>query len=103
VNSMARCVMLLLFSLLLASCQLAQSDADSRMTLAGTRWQLVELQSMSEEIGISRPANPAQYIMTFNADGTVNLQLDCNRASGSWSAQASSAESGSLLSLARWQ
>lgn len=51
---------------------------------------------MSDEIGISRPANPEQYNMTLNADGTVNLQLDCNRAAGAWSAQASSAESGSF-------
>lgn len=85
-----------LISLLLTACQSTGTEQEPVLALTDTRWQLVELQSMSDEIGISRPLDPAQYTMTLNVDGTVNLRLDCNRATGSWSAAASSEESGSF-------
>ena len=65
--------------------------------LEGTRWRLVEFQSMSDAVGEMRPKNPLDYSLALDADGTATMKLDCNRATGSWSAEASSeGYSGSL-------
>jgi heat shock protein HslJ len=53
--------------------------------LAGTRWRLVRFLSMDDAIGEIRPDDPAVYTMALNADGSVQMQLNCNRASGTWS------------------
>jgi heat shock protein HslJ len=55
--------------------------------LAGTAWRLVEFRSMDDAIGTVRPEDPAKFTMQLNSDGTVTMQLDCNRASGSWQAK----------------
>jgi heat shock protein HslJ len=55
--------------------------------LASTRWRLVEFQSMDNAIGTLRPHDPSQYLMRLNADGTVTMQLNCNRATGTWKAE----------------
>jgi len=62
----------------------------------GTSWQLVEFQSMSDEIGTIRPDDPTLYTMSFKSDGTVSLRLNCNQANGSWSATSSSKSGGSM-------
>jgi len=54
--------------------------------LAGTRWQLVEFQSMSDEIGTIAPDDPSQFTMELNPNGSVTMRLDCNFARGTWSA-----------------
>lgn len=54
-------------------------------SLSGT-WQLIEFRSMSDADGVSRPPEPATYKMTLRDDGTAQMELGCNRASGSWSA-----------------
>ena len=72
-----------------------QSDADGSTEaaaipsrLAGTRWQLVEFQSMDDAIGTTRPDDPSVYTMELIGDGRVAMQLNCNRATGTWSAEA---------------
>jgi heat shock protein HslJ len=55
--------------------------------LAGTHWRLVEFQSMDDRQGITRPAEGALYTMWLHGDGTVAMQLNCNRAKGTWSAE----------------
>jgi heat shock protein HslJ len=55
--------------------------------LANTRWRLVEFQSMDNAIGRLRPHDPSLYVMQLNADGSVTMQLNCNRATGNWSAE----------------
>ena len=55
--------------------------------LANTRWRLVEFQSMDDAQGKTRPHDPAAYTMHLRADGSVQLQLNCNRAQGTWSAR----------------
>jgi heat shock protein HslJ len=63
---------------------------DSRepdVVLAPSSWRLVEFQSMDDAIGTTRPGDPSRYTMTLADDGTVAMQLDCNRASGTWSAE----------------
>jgi heat shock protein HslJ len=55
--------------------------------LAGTRWQLVSIQSMDDAQGRVRPPEPARYTLEFGADGRVAVRLDCNRGSATWQAQ----------------
>lgn len=60
--------------------------ASPESSLLGTAWQLVEFQSMDDAIGTTRPDDPTVYTMRLEEDGTVTMQLNCNRATGSWSA-----------------
>ncbi|MGD8709076.1 MAG: META domain-containing protein [Ectothiorhodospiraceae bacterium] len=55
-------------------------------TLAGSRWRLVEFQSMDDAIGTVRPDDPSRYTMQLKKDGVVTMRLNCNRARGRWSA-----------------
>ena len=54
--------------------------------LAGTHWRLVEFQSMDDAQGITRPSEGTVYTMWLHGDGKVAMQLNCNRATGTWSA-----------------
>lgn len=66
--------------------------------LAGTDWRLVEFQSMDDSQGATRPANRDSYTMRLGRDGTAAFQLDCNRATGSWSAtESADGSSGTIL------
>lgn len=56
--------------------------------LAGTEWRLVEFQSMDDAQGTERPSDPALYTMSLHADGSVAMRLNCNRAAGTWQAEA---------------
>lgn len=56
-------------------------------SLAGTAWRLVEFQSMDDATGTVRPQDPAKFTMRLKGDGTVTMQLDCNRAIGNWQAK----------------
>jgi heat shock protein HslJ len=67
---------------LLAGCTTADGGGD-RSPLVGT-WRLVELQSNDDAIGTTRPDDPSKYELTLNADGSVAMRLDCNRAFGQW-------------------
>lgn len=64
--------------------------------LVGTSWQLVSFQSSDDAIGTLVPQTPDQYSMALMADGKLAMKLDCNRASGSWSASPIDASSGSF-------
>ncbi len=58
--------------------------------LAGTSWRLVRFQSMDDAIGEIVPGDPSAYTMTLSADGSVQMQLNCNRAMGTWSVEPAS-------------
>ncbi len=58
--------------------------------LSGSKWQLVEFQSMDDSIGTIVPDDPSKYTMRLNEDGTVNLRLNCNYANGTWRSEPSS-------------
>jgi hypothetical protein len=45
---------------------------------------------MDDAQGLKRPANPSRYTLSLQADGRAVLQLDCNRATGSWQVEPSS-------------
>lgn len=71
-------------------------EATDANSLAGTKWRLIEFQSMDDGQGTTAPDDRSKYVMQLNDDGSVNMQLNCNRATGSWTAEASSDESGSF-------
>ena len=60
--------------------------------LAGTAWRLTEIQSMDDSIGTRRVDDPSTYTMRLSADGSVALRLNCNSATGSWSAEAAGSD-----------
>ena len=64
--------------------------------LAGTSWRLVEFRSSDDAIGTVRPAAGTEYTMAFGTDGRVTMRLDCNRASGGYTAAASGGDGGTL-------
>lgn len=64
--------------------------ADSSSSLAGTRWQLIEFQSMDDSVGVTKPDSPGEFTMTLNEDGSLTMRLGCNRATGSWSSSPAS-------------
>lgn len=65
---------------------IAIDGAQNRLT--DTEWRLEEIQSMDDAIGNSRPNDPNLYTMRLNNDGTVAMHLNCNSATGKWSAEA---------------
>lgn len=73
------------FALLTFSCSSNQTLPAN--PLPGTAWRLAEIQSMDDAIGTAKPTDPSLYTMELNADGSVAMQLNCNRASGTWSSE----------------
>ncbi|WP_094586034.1 META domain-containing protein [Synechococcus sp. BO 8801] len=74
---------------LLTGASLPLHAAPQNPPLQGTTWQLVGIQSMDDAQGLKRPANPSRYTLSLQADGRAVLQLDCNRATGSWQVEPS--------------
>lgn len=67
------------------------------LDLAGTTWEFIEFRSSSDTIGVVRNEQPGRFRLVLNGDGTVAMELGCNRARGRWSAEASgSGRSGSF-------
>lgn len=51
-------------------------------TLGGTSWQLVKFQGGDDTV--LRPDDKSKYTLAFNADGSFNARVDCNRGHGAW-------------------
>jgi para-nitrobenzyl esterase len=64
--------------------------------LAGTAWQLAELRSPDDAIGIVRPRDPGHYTLAFDAEGNVAVRLDCNRGRSRATVTAERADQGRL-------
>lgn len=65
--------------------------------LAGSAWQLVEIQSMDDSV--YAPEDGSRYTLIFGSDGQASIQADCNRGSGGWtSGQAGQVEFGAIAS-----
>ncbi len=62
--------------------------------LAGTHWELVEIQSMDDTS--HSPEDSSRYTLSFAANGSAIIQSDCNRATGTWTAQGSQLSFGPL-------
>jgi heat shock protein HslJ len=68
------------------------SSITARSPLAGTQWQLVAIESMSDEQGTARPSDPASYTLAFSSDGRASFRMDCNRGSATWQASAATGD-----------
>ncbi len=66
-------------------------------SLAGTAWRLVHFESSDDSIGIVVPPRAERYTLRFMPDGSLALQLDCNRATARWQATPTSPQGGSLV------
>jgi heat shock protein HslJ len=78
------------------SCAPRSEVGTGTFSLPGSLWRLVEFESSDDQIGTRRPEDPDRYSMELNADGTLSMQLDCNRGSGTWSATEAGAGSGTF-------
>jgi len=85
---------LALSTALLAACATTVMPAPTAPAspLAGTHWQLVAFESMSDEQGVARPPDPATYTLAFGTDGRASFRLDCNRGSATWKASAATGD-----------
>jgi para-nitrobenzyl esterase len=75
-------------ALALAVALAAPGMALAQAPLAGTQWELVELRSPDNAIGLVRVRDSGSYTLAFEADGSVALRLDCNRGRGTWRSEA---------------
>lgn len=64
--------------------QHAQNTSDVIEHLTSVTWRLVDIQSMDDAIGTTKPKRPNLYTMALYADGTVQFRLNCNQASTTW-------------------
>ncbi len=62
--------------------EIAEPAASENTELAGTAWELLEIQSMDDSSWA--PDDPSRYTLVFGEDGQARMQLDCNRGMGSW-------------------
>jgi heat shock protein HslJ len=83
-SSAATCVAIAGLALLTGCGKLS---GEAPPSLAETAWKLVEIQSMDDAQGTTKPEGNARYEMRLHADGTFVMQLNCNTASGSWKAE----------------
>ena len=54
--------------------------------LIGISWKLVKITYSDDTI--YKPDDPAKYTLTFQDDGQVAVQIDCNRGYGTWKSSA---------------
>jgi hypothetical protein len=45
---------------------------------------------MDDAVGTVRPDDQSLYTLRLNSDGTATMRLNCNHATGTWTADASS-------------
>lgn len=69
--------------------------------LTGT--ELVEFQSMDDSVGTVRPDDPSLYTMRLREDGSVSMKLNCNRATGTWTAEPGADGKSGRFELAHWR
>lgn len=73
------------------------SKAEAADPLAGTAWELLNIQSMApEEQPDTTIDDPSAYTVEFGGDGQAAFRIDCNRGSSTWTSVPAAADSGSL-------
>lgn len=58
------------------------APSKNQASLVSTSWQLVKFQGGDDQTLI--PDDKAKYTIAFNANGSVNVRIDCNRGRGTW-------------------
>jgi para-nitrobenzyl esterase len=74
-------VLLSLAAALVLAAACAQTPPAAQ-ALGGTSWRLVKFQGGDGTL--LQPDDASKYTLAFNADGTVNARIDCNRGRGGW-------------------
>lgn len=69
---------------LMALCGALPLAACAQAPLAGTSWQLVQIQAPSGAQGTVEVKLSSAYTLEFKADGTASARLDCNVGGGPW-------------------
>ena len=77
---------IILFASLIVLLTCAVCGTANAQDLAGSRWQLVEIRPMNDTV--ETPETPGNYTIEFFSGGTVAIQADCNRGTGSWNSEA---------------
>lgn len=80
----------------LSACATSSSAPEGGPSLTGTEWKLDHFQSSDDSIGIVQPKEDEVYTLTLNADGTISMQLSCNRGGGQWTSTDYRKSRGSL-------
>lgn len=63
----------------------ASSQTPTSNELAGTAWEMLEIQSMDDNAWA--PGDPSRYTLVLEADGNAYMQLDCNRGRSTWTSE----------------
>lgn len=66
----------------------AKSSEASASELNGTAWRLIKISSMDDSV--FQPEDNSNYTLSFNAEGQVAIQADCNRGAGGWTSESAS-------------
>lgn len=82
---------------LLSGCAASSPSENRPDSLSGTSWTLMAFRQTAGNAAEIRPTRLDQYRLSFQADGRLVAQMDCNQGSGTW--QATPAESGGNLHL----
>lgn len=84
-------------ALALSACATVSAPAPERApAFAGQTWQLLQInRGGGNKINLSLQQQ-ARHTITFNADKTVSMSLDCNRGNGRWSSYSTSYGNGEL-------
>ena len=67
--------------------------------LSGTSWQLVQFQGSDDTTLI--PDDKGKYTITFNADASVSVRIDCNRGQSTWQSDKANQLQFGILALTR--
>ncbi len=73
-------LVVLLLSLGLVACSTTLDTSPPVPGFVGVTWHLAEIQSMDD--AVFKPGRDEELSVTFNADGTLSVVADCNRAMG---------------------
>ena len=72
-------------ALLTAGCQTYSGSESAAHPLTGATWQLVSIDAGGKTTSLTLEQQ-LRHTLSFGADGTLLLQLDCNRGRAEWSA-----------------
>lgn len=82
-------------SVVLASCATTPELSPDERALIASTWYLESIIDTQEEIRL-RPQLSDRHSVTFQRDGSVTMQLDCNRGNANWDADPRGGGTGDL-------
>lgn len=79
----------------LAACATTPDLSPDERALVSSEWVLVSIMDDNEDVRL-RPQFSERHVLNFEADGSLYIQLDCNRGNADWRAYPGSVGSGDL-------